>query len=79
MIKRKHEILINITPEEMADEFCGMDANEQAKFFSEVYKIARTWDRNFEFQMQSIIDSNECDDYALKLLSIFGEYASKCE
>lgn len=33
----------NITPQELADEFCNMPADDQAKFFSTVYAIARTW------------------------------------
>ena len=33
----------NITPQELANEFCNMFADDQAKFFSAVYALAKTW------------------------------------
>lgn len=33
----------DLTPEELAALFCDMFGNEQAKFFGEVWRIAKDW------------------------------------
>lgn len=34
---------IKLDPAELAELFCGMFGNEQAKFFDHIHKIARDW------------------------------------
>jgi hypothetical protein len=40
---------IKLTPEELAEAFCEMDDDSQAKFFVECARIERSWDRAGSF------------------------------
>lgn len=42
MIERTFKIE-KITPEELAEEFCDMFADQQARFFEHVWEIAKDW------------------------------------
>lgn len=75
MIKRVLTPEFTITPQEMANEFCAMDGDSQALFFSEVFKIAKTWEAPFCFQVQAIVDSKLFDENARKIMQTLGEYA----
>lgn len=56
----------DITPQELATVFAGMWAEEQAEFFDNVWKIARTWPGAGWCQQSSAIakelssDGREC-------------------
>ncbi len=42
-MKKTFEIDVAITPQELAEAFCSMYADEQSAFFDAVYNITRKW------------------------------------
>jgi hypothetical protein len=68
---------IKPTPRELAEEFCNMDGDKQAEFFSEIAAIKDTWDFPFVFQLQAITDSPKLTDEGRQVMADIGEYAPK--
>ena len=58
MITITHDVNINLTPQELASEFCEMDFDQQACFFNQIAKITIEWDKPFCFQLQNIMTSH---------------------
>lgn len=78
MIKRNIPIEIKPTSKELAKCFCDMYADEQAEFFHYIATIVKEeWATSFEFQVQSIIDSEFYNGNAKKIMKILGEYANE--
>ena len=75
MIKRNLEIEISISPQELAKEFCDLTDDEQAEFFNEIAEIFLSWDTQFIFQLQYIVDSKKITKQALQIMTTIGEYA----
>ena len=76
MIKRNQRIEVTPTPEELASEFCGLDADEQARFFNEIDKLSSKWDNGlFCFQMQALTDSEILTREGRCIMETIGEYA----
>ncbi len=42
-MKRYVEIDMPINPKQLAEAFCEMDGEDQADFFDNIWKIAKTW------------------------------------
>ena len=75
MIERNIVQQIQLAPEELASEFCEMDAEQQARFFNHIgLTVANKWDRSFAFQMQNIVDSPELKDSGKYILGIIRDY-----
>jgi hypothetical protein len=75
MIKRNIIQEIQLTPKELATEFCEMDDEQQSEFFNQIGWIVQTrWDEPFEFQMQNIIDSSKLNDFGKNILKIIRDY-----
>jgi len=74
MLERKITIPIQITPEELASEFCNMGNDEQALFFNKVSEITSKWENPFCFQLQSIIDDKSLAQGGRKIMESIGEY-----
>lgn len=74
MITRTYTNTIELTPEELAFEFCRMDDGEQAKFFNEVARLTKEWDRPFCFQLQNIIENKELTNEGRYIMESIGEY-----
>lgn len=76
MVRRSFQEDIELTPSELAKEFCDMDASQQAIFFNSIWDIVHSnWDCNFAFQMQFISDSKKLNDQGREILRTIGEYA----
>ena len=63
---------------EIAEHFCDMDADEQARFFSFVAEISDKWRMSFCFQLQAIIDSKVLTPAGRRVMEQMGEYGA-CE
>lgn len=81
MIKRSLEIEISISPQELAKEFCEMDSESQAIFFEEIYRITKTWDKPFYYQLHYIATSSKITKNGLHVMRSIGLYAENksCE
>lgn len=70
-ISKLIEIKMPLTPKDAAIIFCSMNAEEQAKFFNEVFEESNKWDAPFEFQMASIKGLTEG---GRKIMRTIGDY-----
>jgi|688.fasta_scaffold127756_7 hypothetical protein len=75
MITRSVYLDVELSPYELAQEFCNMDAEQQAMFLNHVASISEDWDGTFVEQVQAIVNSNGFLNGANKVMKIFGEYA----
>ena len=75
MIIRNQEISVVLTSEELAEEFCRMDGDEQAAFFSFVGSISARWKNNIVFQLQAVTDSQYLTIDGRRIMELLGEYA----
>jgi len=76
MIKRKFDVDIQLTPDELASEFSRMDDEQQAMFFNELAEIVSKWDRPFCFQMQFVIDNPNLTQEGKSLMREIGGYGA---
>lgn len=65
----------DITPAELAAIFCGMFADEQAAFFSEIGRIAATWP-GAGWCQQSCSISENLDKRATETIAKLAEWAA---
>jgi len=65
----------NISPSEIAREFCDMDADKQALFFNWVHFWSLEWKMPFCFQLQEITDSCLLENGGREIMRQIGEYA----
>lgn len=75
MITRSVEAKVQITPEEMAEEFANMGDDQQAVFFNTLAKITETWSSPFSFQLEAIVTHPALTAEARAVMSAIGEYA----
>jgi hypothetical protein len=79
-IKIKRTFEIKLTPQEIAQVFCDMEAVEQAQFFSDIFKITRTWKSSPSsgpFYNQSCWIIEEADDGAREIISTLASHIIK--
>lgn len=62
----------DITPEDVAELFAGMDADEQAEFYNHVAKIASNW---LYMQAQYITDSEKLTLPGRRVMQTIGDYS----
>ena len=77
MIQREIKVPIEITPGELAFEFCNMNDEGQAQFFNYVAKISDKWDKPFCFQLQHLIDCPTLTDSGRRVMEQIGEYGEE--
>lgn len=75
MIKRRIDVELDLTPDELAAVFCGMDGEQQAGFFNAIAKYSDLWPAPFPFQVQAIVDSLTYTEDARRIMRVLGEYA----
>jgi hypothetical protein len=75
MITRQRTVTVIPSPEELAEEFAGMSAHDQAAFFVELARLTSLWDNPFAFQLQAITDSPVLTTEARSLMEQIGQYA----
>jgi len=68
-------VLVQLTADDVAEAFCGMDGDEQAAFFNEVARLAAKWSRPLEFQMQGVSACGHLSDAAREVMQKIGEYS----
>lgn len=77
-INRTVEVPLTLTPKEVAQLFCSMDANEQADFFNEVAKEADTWPScNFDLQMSYVSGANNLSYEGRNIMRTIGDYSKQ--
>lgn len=76
-IARKINI-VDLTPEEVAQEFCLLDSEQQARFFNTAAEIMGSWadDVNYEFQLQAIAKERSLNHNGHGLMIKIGESAN---
>jgi len=79
LIKRTIEHTIELTPEELAFEFCRLCDDEQAKFFNEMGKLTDKWEKHFCFQLQYITDSESLTKSGRHIMELIGQYSEKTQ
>jgi hypothetical protein len=79
MIKKTIEQVIELTPEELASEFCNSTDGEQSAFFNEISKITGNWKESlgFKFQLQYVTDNAELTDGGREIMALIGQYSDK--
>ena len=79
MIKKTIEQVIELTPEELASEFCDSTDGEQAVFFNEISKITGNWKESlgFKFQLQYLTDNDELTEGGREIMNLIGQYSAK--
>lgn len=75
MITRQITADIRLTPQELAYEFAGMDAKQQAEFFNELAMAVNDWPRDFAFQLQAVVDTNLLTAAGRYRMHQIGQYA----
>lgn len=79
MIERKITVPVELTPEELAFEFCRMNGDDQAKFFSELAAITEKWERPFCLQLQFIIDNENLTQQGRRVMEQIGAYGENIQ
>ena len=74
-MKKQIEIDFEPTPEEVAERFCEMEADEQAQFFNQIARLSDLWNRAFVFQLQGVADSSELTEAGRKVMCDIGQYS----
>lgn len=75
MIKRSVDVEIKPDPTELAECFCEMSAFNQAVFFNRIKMISDTWEKDFSFQLEGMINGTALDDGGRSIMVLIGEYA----
>ena len=73
-IERKLIVDVELTPEDLADCFCELYADEQAMFFNRISELVEKWNGSFCFQLQAIIDSKVLTSGGKDIMRQIGEY-----
>jgi len=68
--------IVEATPELIAEMFCGLDSEGQARFYNHIAKTASEWKYgDFEFQLTYITDE-KCLDYGgRRVMQSIGEFS----
>lgn len=76
MISKNINVEFEITPTELAYQFCLMDAEEQAEFINIAGRTASLWNRTLSFQLQAIVDTGKLNNYGKEFMRKIGDYSS---
>lgn len=71
----KHLQATPVSPEKIAELFCDLDADEQARFYNHIDLVASKWSSLFCFQLQAITDSPELTYAGRRVMDSIGEYS----
>lgn len=71
----RQSIVFTPTPEQVAELFESMDADQQAIFFNHLADRFSTWEHPFCFQLQALSDSDLLTYDARYVMEQIGEYA----
>lgn len=77
MISITESFNINLTPEELASEFCEMDCDNQAKFFNLIYDLSQEWHYPLSSQLHSISTSLKLKSDGRWVMEQIGIYSKK--
>jgi hypothetical protein len=66
----------DVTPEIVAELWCGMDDSQQAAFFNEVARIASPWwGGGVDMQLQYVTDNSVLSLQGRRVMQSIGEYS----
>ncbi len=68
----RHDSLVEITPEVIAELFADMSSDEQARFFNHIDRIASKW---LDFQLQYITDEDGLTLAGRRVMDAIGNYS----
>lgn len=71
IIKRTSEVIIEVSPEEMATIFWNMNEVEQATFFDELAEVTGSM---LPFQLQAVADSPALTSRGKAIMQLIGDY-----
>lgn len=64
---------VDLTPEQIAEAFCEIDATDQARFFNHVCNVSNDWGSGmFEKQMAAVSHNNALDTGGKSVMRIIG-------
>lgn len=69
------EHIKKLTPEIIAELFCDLGSDEQARFFNHIDKVASEWGAGFPFQLQWITDDNGLTLAGRRVMQAIGNYS----
>lgn len=81
-LKKNAEVTVDITPEEMATIWWGMNCHEQCIFFNKLYELCHkdgSKKGDFLIQLHYIADSPELNKGGRWIMKQIGNYAEKVE
>lgn len=68
----KSIVSIELTPEELAEEFSRLDSYEQARFYNHLAKIGSNW---FDMQLQYITEEEGLTLSGRRVMQSIGDYS----
>jgi len=74
-MERRISMLIELSPYELATDFCDMGADDQALVFAFIKRISDKWEHSLSCQINAITLSDQFDDDAEKFMQLLGDYA----
>ena len=75
MISKNITVEFEITPTELAYQFCSMDADEQAEFINIAGTTTSLWNKPFVYQLQAIVDTGKLSSYGKEFMRKIGDYS----
>lgn len=71
------EFEYNITPEQLAEEFCNLYEEGQSIFLNKVGEIFKNPKYSLPMQLQYVTDCDVLNEDGRHVMRMFGDYASK--
>lgn len=76
-ILRNVDLVINVSPAEIADCFCDLHDDEQALFFNRIAEVVKKWDSSFASQLQYVIKNRVLTDDGMRIMRLMGGTKNK--
>jgi hypothetical protein len=68
-------VVREVTPELIAELFCELGSDEQARFFNHIDKVASTWSAGFDYQLQWVTDDDGLTLAGRRVMQEIGNYS----
>lgn len=68
---------IEFSGKEIGNMFCQLDEREQAEFFNEIAREAKSWEGTFDFQMCQVSTHSKLSIDGRKIMKTIGDYSKK--
>ena len=73
-IEKQITVSMSVNEYDLAELFCNMDDEQQAKFFHVIALLTKQWNVPFSFQMSAVSSHESLTDEARSIMQTIGEY-----